>query len=139
MRDTRYNVTDTVFAVSSPSSDQRVILRISGPDAMAICRDLWVGPLDPPTVGQAPPYVLSGSVAIDADLSIDAKLYVFVAPHSYTGDDIAEIQTDTNSAVTETLIESLLRRGLRMAEPGEFTARAFLNGKIDLAQAEAVN
>jgi tRNA modification GTPase len=139
MRDTRYNVTDTVFAVSSPSSDQRVILRISGPDAMAICRDLWVGPLDPPTVGQAPPYVLSGSVAIDADLSIDAKLYVFVAPHSYTGDDIAEIQTDTNSAVTEALIESLLRRGLRMAEPGEFTARAFLNGKIDLAQAEAVN
>ncbi|MEJ2702976.1 MAG: GTP-binding protein [Sedimentisphaerales bacterium] len=139
MRDTRYNVTDTIFAVSSPTSDQRVILRISGPDATAICRHLWTGALDLPMVGQAPPYLLSGSVDVDGELKIDVKLYLFVAPQSYTGDDVAEIHIDTSSAVTEVLIESLLRRGLRMAEPGEFTARAFLNDKIDLAQAEAVN
>ena len=139
MRDTKYDVTDTIFAVSSPSSDQRVILRITGPQAIEICRHIWTAPLESPKVGQAPPYILSGSVAVDVELYIDAKLYLFFAPHSFTGDDVVEIHTDTNSSVTEALIKSFMGRGLRMAEPGEFTARAFLNGKIDLAQAEAVN
>ena len=139
MRDTRYDVNDTIFAISSPSSDQRVILRIAGPDAIETCKQIWIPPFEPSTVGQAPPYILSGSIAVDAELNLDAKLYFFRAPRSYTGDDVVEIHIDTNSAVTEVLIGTLLERGLRMAEPGEFTARAFLNGKIDLAQAEAVN
>jgi len=83
--------------------------------------------------------LVTGSVAIDAELKIDAQLYLFLSPHSYTGDDVAEIHIHTNRAVTEVLIGNLLGRGLRMAGPGEFTARAYLNGKIDLAQAEAVN
>jgi len=139
MRDTKYDVTDTIFAVSSPSSDQRVILRITGPEAIEICRHIWTAPLESPKVGQAPPYILSGSVAVDVELYINAKLYLFFAPHSFTGDDVVEIHTDMNSAVTEALIKNIMEHGLRMAEPGEFTARAFLNGKIDLAQAEAVN
>lgn len=138
MRDTRYDINDTIFAVSSPSPDQRVILRLSGPEAIEVCRQIWRTPLESPA-GQAPPYILFGFVSIDAELDIDAKLYLFFAPRSYTGDDVVEIHLDTNSAVTEALIENLLERGLRLAEPGEFTARAFLNGKIDLAQAEAVN
>jgi tRNA modification GTPase len=139
MRDTRYDVTDTIFAVSSPSSDQRVILRITGSEAIEMGREIWRGSLTPPIAEQTPPYVISGSIVIDADLNVDAKLYLFFAPHSYTGDDVVEIHIDTNAAVTEALIGNLLDRGLRMAEPGEFTARAFLNGKMDLAQAEAVN
>ena len=138
MRDTRYEINDTIFAVSSPSSDQHVILRISGPEAIEVCRQIWRIPLASPA-GQAPPYILSGFVSVDAELDVEAKLYLFFAPRSYTGDDVAEIHIDTNSAVTKALIENLLERGLRLAEPGEFTARAFLNGKIDLAQAEAVN
>jgi len=139
MRDTKYDVTDTIFAISSPSSDQRVILRITGPDTIEICRHIWTAPLESPKVGHAPPYILSGSVAVDAELNVDAKLYFFVTPHSFTGDDVVEIHTDMNSAVTEALIKNIMEHGLRMAEPGEFTARAFLNGKIDLVQAEAVN
>jgi tRNA modification GTPase len=139
MRDTRYDINDTIFAVSSPSSDQRVIFRITGSNAVDICKQIWKAPLESPKVGQPPPYILPGSVTVDAELNIDARLYVFFAPHSYTGDDVAEIHTDTNPAITEALIKNLLECGLRMAEPGEFTARAFLNGKIDLAQAEAVN
>lgn len=139
MRDTRYDTTDTIFAVSSPSSDQRIILRITGSNSIEICKQIWRTPLAPSKKGQAPPYVLSGSVVVDAELDVDAKLYVFFAPHSYTGDNLAEIHMDTNPAVTEALIRNLLEHGLRVAEPGEFTARAFLNGKIDLAQAEAVN
>jgi len=83
--------------------------------------------------------LITGSVTIDKELKVDAKLYFFLAPHSYTGDDVAEIHMHTNPAVTEVLMDNLLGKGLRMAGPGEFTARAYLNGKIDLAQAEAVN
>jgi tRNA modification GTPase len=78
-------------------------------------------------------------VVLDDELEIDAQLYLFPAPHSYTGDDVAEMHAHTNPVVTEALMGNLLERGPRMAGPGEFTARAFLNGKIDLAQAEAVN
>jgi tRNA modification GTPase len=139
MRDTRYDINDTIFAVSSPSPDQRVILRITGLNAVIVCKQIWKASLASSTVCKAPPYVLSGFISVDAELNIDAKLYLFHAPRSYTGDDVAEIHLDTNASVTEALIKNLLERGLRMAEPGEFTARAFLNGKIDLAQAEAVN
>ncbi|MHC4556856.1 MAG: GTPase, partial [Planctomycetota bacterium] len=83
--------------------------------------------------------LITGTVAIEAGLKVDAQLYLFLAPHSYTGDDVAEIHIHTNSAVTEALIASLIEKGLRSAGPGEFTARAYLNGKMDLSQAEAVN
>jgi len=144
-----YDLNDTILAVSSPTSDQRVIIRIAGPGALDFGSAIFdfrfsignrqsaIGTLV--KAGQAPPYILSGSVAVDEELQIDARLYVFQAPHSYTGDDIAEIHTYTNPAVTEALIGNLLKRGLRAARPGEFTARAYLNGKLDLAQAEAVN
>ncbi len=82
---------------------------------------------------------MSGAVTIDDDLRVDANLYLFFAPHSYTGETLAEIHLHTNPSVTAALIGNLLKAGLRPAGPGEFTARSFLNGKIDLAQAEAVN
>jgi tRNA modification GTPase len=78
-------------------------------------------------------------LTIDDELKIDVQLYLFQAPHSYTGEVVAEIHAYTNSAVTEAIVSNLLDKGLRMAEPGEFTARAYLNGKLDLVQAEAVN
>lgn len=129
-----YELRDTIVAVSSPSCDKRVIIRITGPDTVETCKQIFISPININKSG-----ILFGSVAVDEELSIDAQLYLFFAPHSYTGDDIAEIHIETNPAVTEVLIDGLLSRGLRMAGPGEFTARAYLNGKIDLAQAEAVN
>jgi len=128
-----YELHDTIVAVSSPTSDQRVIVRIAGPDTIEICRQVFS------PHGGASPTLLSGWLTIDDELKIDAQLYLFPAPHSYTGDDIAEIHAHTNPAVTEALLGNLLARGLRIAGPGEFTARAYLNNKIDLAQAEAVN
>ena len=129
-----YNINDTIVAVSSPSCEQRVIIRITGPDTIETCRQIFISPIIKNKSG-----IVSGSVAVDGELNIEAKLYLFFAPHSYTGEDIAEIHIDINEAVTEVLIDGLLARGLRMAGPGEFTARAYLNGKIDLSQAEAVN
>ena len=134
MRNTIYDIRDTIVAVSSPSSGQRVIVRITGPDTIDKCKQIFSPPISEGKSG-----LISGSVAIDGELSVDAKLYLFLAPHSYTGDDVAEIHIHTSPGVTEALIGNLLSSGLRMAGPGEFTARAYLNGKIDLAQAEAVN
>jgi tRNA modification GTPase len=135
-----YEPNDTIVAVSSPTSDQRVIVRLTGPDTIAICRQIFHPPIERKNEHcGASSTLLSGSLVIDDELKIDAQLYLFQAPHSYTGEDVAEIHVYTNSAVTEAIVSNLLDKGLRMAEPGEFTARAFLNGKLDLIQAEAVN
>ena len=136
MRDTRYDLNDTIVAVSSPTSDQRVIVRISGPETINVCKQIFGSDLSPSAKFQS---LFSSSIVIDDELNIDARLYLFRAPHSYTGENVAEIHVYTNSAVTEAIVSSLLDKGLRMAEPGEFTARAYLNGKLDLVQAEAVN
>ena len=71
-------------------------------------------------------------------MGIDAILYVFRAPHSYTGEDSVEISTHASAYIVQELVALLIKAGARFAEPGEFTRRAFLNGKMDLAQAEAV-
>jgi tRNA modification GTPase len=129
-----YELTDTILAVSSPSCEQRVILRITGSGTFDECGRIFGIPIT-----KEKRRILSGAISLDDEFKIDAQLYVFPAPHSYTGDDVVEIHTYTNPAVTEALIGNLLQRGVRLAGPGEFTARAYLNGKLDLAQAEAVN
>ena len=140
-----YELHDTIVAVSSPTSDQRVIIRITGPDTIDISTQVLRTEFNFPsggnTVRHSPrsPILRSGSLAIDDELKINAQLYLFQAPNSYTGEDVAEIHAYTNSAVTEAIMSNLLDKGLRTAEPGEFTARAYLNGKLDLVQAEAVN
>jgi tRNA modification GTPase len=135
-----YELHDTIIAVSSPTSDQRVIIRITGPDTVEICKQIFNPQIESKSIhGGASPTLLSGSLKVDNELEIGVKVYIFTAPHSYTGEDVIEIHVFTNSAVTEMVLSNLLDRGLRMAEPGEFTARAYLNGKLDLAQAEAVN
>ena len=143
-----YELNDTIVAVSSPTSDKRVIVRITGPETIETCKQIFNSPIANHRLHRfrwinadksVKSLIIGGTCGVDAELNVDAQLYLFLAPHSYTGDDVAEIHMYTNSAVTEALIDNLSGKGLRMAGPGEFTARAYLNGKIDLAQAEAVN
>ncbi|MBN2269412.1 MAG: 50S ribosome-binding GTPase [Sedimentisphaerales bacterium] len=129
-----YDLNDTIAAVASAPGSMRTIIRISGDGTIEICEAIFCGPL---RKGQS--RISAGGIAVDEELGIDAELYLFRAPHSYTGEDVAEIHFCTNSSVVEAMMAKLLERGLRMAGPGEFTARAYLNGKIDLSQAEAVN
>jgi tRNA modification GTPase len=129
-----YELNDTIAVISSPASCQRVIIRITGPDTLGKSQQTFR-----PKIGAERAGITTGKLIIDDELDIDAKLYLFPAGHSYTGEDLAEFHFFANSAVTETLMEKLLGMGLRTAGPGEFTARAYLNGKLDLAQAEAVN
>ncbi len=128
-----YELDDTIVAVSSPGSEQRTIVRISGPGAFETTRKVF----SPAVLEEA--RLIPGKIAVTNQLKLDATLYFFSSPNSYTGDDLAEIHFWANSSVTSAVLSGLLKLGLRTAEPGEFTARAYLNNKIDLAQAEAVN
>jgi tRNA modification GTPase len=138
-----YDLTDTIVAVSSPSGGVRSVIRITGPQTLPTCEGIF----EPTPALQIRNLqstirhscILSGSVRVSDELTTAAWLYLFFAPHSYTGDDLAEIHIHASRIIVEALVQRLLARGLRLAGPGEFTARAYLNGKLDLAQAEAVN
>ena len=128
-----YNPNDTITAVSSADLGVKKIIRISGPKTLDVLRQVFSVSIDKPKQG-----IIQITFPIDGRLNIDALLYLFPAPHSYTGDDMAEVHICTSNAVVEELMDRLLKAGVRTAAPGEFTARSYLNGKLDLSQAEAV-
>ena len=133
------DLADTIVAVSSASGGLRSIVRITGPETFAVCQSVFSSAGRAMQGRHKANEIISGAVRIDDELNVDALLYLFHAPHSYTGETLAEIHVPASAAVVEALVQRLLADGLRPAGPGEFTARAYLNGKIDLAQAEAVN
>ncbi len=127
---------DTIAAVATPPGEGGIgIVRLSGPDAAAILARLFV----PARPGTWKPYRMRyGRVVDDTGATVDQALAVLMrAPHSYTAEDVVEISCHGGPLVVRRVLELVLRHGARQAEPGEFTMRAFLNGRIDLAQAEA--
>jgi tRNA modification GTPase len=127
-------LTDTIAAVSSvATASPRIIVRLSGDNAGRIAESLLVRGRALPDAGGAGRRVLR----IGA-MRIPAWVYVFGRPRSPTGDDIVELHLPGSPMIASRTFESLLAAGARSAEPGEFTARAFFNGKLDLAQAEGV-
>ena len=125
---------DTIVAPATvPGTGAISILRISGPEAFRLVDA--VVQLKRGTVSESDAYTIHfGSVS-----GVDEVLVsVFRAPHSYTGEDSVEISCHASRYIVEEMLRRLVDAGCRMAEPGEFTRRAFLNGKMDLAQAEAV-
>ena len=128
---------ETIAAISTAWGEAGIaIVRMSGPDAVPLARTvLRMGPR-----GFPPPREMRlASLLDEADNAIDQVLVVhFAAPNSFTGEDIVEIHTHGGTLVVQLCLEGLLRRGARLAEPGEFTRRAFLNGRMDLSQAEGV-
>src|SRR5215469_16144540 len=130
--------TETIAAVATPPGRGGIgIVRLSGPSSWQIAARL-VRLRRPLEAGRATlTEVLDPSnplaVAID-----EAVVTAFAAPHSYTGEDVVEIAAHGSPVVLETLLRAALAAGALLAQPGEFTQRAFLNGRIDLTQAEAV-
>ncbi len=124
---------DTIAAIATPPGNGGVgIVRISGPAVSNIAAELTDRPL-PPRYAVLTPFIDSDDSVIDRGIAI-----YFPAPASYTGEDILELQGHGGSIILDILLKRVLSLGARLARPGEFTERAFLNGKIDLAQAEAV-
>lgn len=131
--------TDTIAAIATaPGAGGVGIIRISGPKA----HDILLSMFRPssPAFRDFTPRMLHHGRMLDAENreADDALAVFFKAPHSFTGEDCAEIQGHGGVAVLSALLDSVLSRGARMAERGEFTRRAFLNGRMDLSQAEAV-
>jgi len=126
---------DTICALATPPGGAIAVVRVSGPDAVAITGSIFSKPLD-----KAEGYSLHFGQIKDMDgKELDEVLVsVFRAPHSYTGEDSTEISCHGSSYIIQNLLESLIWNGARQAEPGEYTMRAFMNGKLDLSQAEAV-
>ena len=131
---------DTIVALSTPPGSSGIaVIRISGPEAIGILKDLVPGSADwePRTLHNCTLYSTTPGNFLGTPLD-DVAAAAFHGPHSYTGEDTAEISCHGSMRIVTTVIEEIIGRGARPAEPGEFTRRAFLNGKLDLAQAEAV-
>jgi tRNA modification GTPase len=128
---------DTIAAISTPPGEGAIaVIRLSGPQARAIAERLFVRRN---RAGRAVERMLHFGCFRDEDGRLDDGMaVVFRAPRSYTGEDMAELHCHGGVLVASRILGAVLRAGARAAEPGEFTRRAFLNGKMDLTQAEAV-
>ncbi len=138
-------IQDTIVAISTPSGRSfHAIVKISGSDAIHGVRDLFV-PASPLDLEVIPSYsAIQGRIHIpDEQVDIPAVLYIMKGPYSYTKEDVVEIHTIGSPSLLEMILNTLLsggmqtKRSIRLSQPGEFTKRAFLHGRIDLAQAEA--
>ena len=125
---------ETICALATAPGGALGIIRISGPQSLEILSRIFTKDLStaqPNTIHYG--HIRNGDEVID-----DVLVSVFRAPHSYTGEDSAEISCHGSRYILSKVIELLIQNGCRMAQPGEFTQKAFLNGKMDLSQAEAV-
>lgn len=126
---------DTICAPATASGGAIAVIRVSGPCAVSSADALFSRSLDKTPPRQA---VYGHILDEQGDVLDDVVLTVFRAPHSYTGEDSVEISCHGSSYIVGEILRLLTLHGCRMAEPGEFTQRAFLAGKMDLSQAEAV-
>ena len=131
--------TDTITAIATPLGLGGIgIVRISGPKAKALLSRVFL-PLSPRFVNFRPWTLHRGRVMDTAGLAVDDVLAVFMpGPRTFTGEDVAEIHCHGGQAILRTVLETLLALGARLAQRGEFSRRALLNGRMDLTQAEAV-
>ena len=116
------------------------MIRVSGPDAFKICDRIFRPKKAGKSLSTQKAYTLTyGSIVGNNDETIDEVIAaVFRAPHSFTGEDTVEITCHGSTYIQQQILQSLISSGCRIAQPGEYTQRAFMNGKMDLSQAEAV-
>ena len=133
----REGISDSIVALATPNGIGAIgVIRVSGPNALSIVnllfksKNLLLQPSHTLHVG----LLRNGGEIID-----EVVLALYKCPNSYTGEDVVEINCHGSTFIQNRLIESLIKYGCRLARPGEFTQRAFLNGKLDLTQAEAVS
>ena len=130
---------DTICAIATAQGGAIGIIRVSGPRAIEITSSVFA-PIQGAPLSDRRAYTLTfGKIYNEENEEIDEVLVsLFKAPHSYTGEDSTEIACHGSSYILQQVMQLLIRKGCRMANPGEYTQRAFLNGKMDLSQAEAV-
>ena len=129
------NTTTIAAIATAPGQGGVAIVRLSGPEAERILMDVF----RPAKKGELVSHMLTYGHVHDSETTVDECMAVLMrAPRSYTREDVAEIQLHGGGYIAQRVLELCLRHGAELASPGEFTRRAFLNGRIDLSQAEAV-
>ena len=131
---------DTIAAIATPLGIGGIgVVRLSGPAALSMAQRVFVRPRGIPCTSLKSHRVYHGFVVNGTGERVDEVLLCLMRrPHSYTREDVAEISCHGGVMTTQRVLETVLAQGARVAEPGEFTKRAFLNGRLDLTQAEAV-
>ena len=130
---------ETIAAISTGMSNSGIgIVRMTGPDSFKIIDKVYHGKKEKTLSSQQSHTIHYGHI-FDQEEMIDEVLVMLMrGPHTYTGEDTVEVNCHGGVYVVKRVLETLIHAGARPAEPGEFTKRAFLNGKLDLSQAEAV-
>ncbi|WP_447637289.1 tRNA uridine-5-carboxymethylaminomethyl(34) synthesis GTPase MnmE [Flavobacterium microcysteis] len=130
---------DTIVALATPSGAGAIaIIRVSGKDALTIAASVFESVSGKELLKQKTHTIHLGHIVDGAKVYDQVLLSIFKGPNSYTGENVVEISCHGSTYIQQQIIQLLLRTGCKMAEPGEFTLRAFINGKLDLSQAEAV-
>ncbi len=131
---TNIHLDDTICAIATPVGIGGIgVIRLAGPLALSIAKTLC-----PSVTSWTPRYVAVSELVFDGGVLDQGCVIYFQGPHSYTGDDIVEFQLHSNPHLLKRVVSVLVELGARLALPGEFTQRAFLNGRMDLSQAESV-
>ena len=129
----------TIVALATPSGAGAIaVIRLSGPESLSICDAVFQAVRFKKISEQKSHTIHLGNIVDDGKIFDQVLVSLFKNPHSYTGEDVVEISCHGSVYIQQQIIQLLLRKGATMAKPGEFTLRAFLNGKLDLSQAEAV-
>ena len=123
---------------TAPGMGAIAVIRLSGKGCIEVCDRLFVSPSGKRLVNARPNTVHFGKIVDSEELVDEVLVAVFRAPHSFTGEDSIEISCHGSTYIQQRILQLLINSGARLAAPGEFTQRAFLNGKMDLSQAEAV-
>lgn len=130
---------DTICAIATAQGGAIGTIRISGPDAIQITSSIFAPVKAEKKLTECKPYSLTfGRIYEGTEIIDEVLVSIFRNPHSYTGEDSTEITCHGSNYILQKVLQLLIKNGCRMAQPGEFTQRAFLNGKMDLSQAEAV-
>lgn len=130
---------DTICAIATAQGGAIGCIRVSGPEAIEITSCIFTPAATNRELGDSKPYTLTFGRIYDGSEVIDEVLVsLFRDPHSYTGENSTEITCHGSAYILQKVLQLLIKNGCRMAAPGEYTQRAFLNGKMDLSQAEAV-
>ena len=134
------HIDETICAISTPAGKGAIaLIRICGKKAFSVCDSIITLKGKKSKISDLPGYSIHlGSIRYNYELIDEVLISIFRSPHSYTGEDLVEISCHGSVYIQQKILEALLHAGAHLAEPGEFTRRAFLNGKMDLSQAEAV-
>ena len=131
-----YLTNDTIVALATPVGTGAIgVIRLSGPDAVTITQKVFKGK----DLSKQESHTIHFGHIVDGGIILDEVFVsLFIAPRSYTRENVVEISCHGSAYIIEAVIKLLIKNGARAAQPGEFTLRAFLNGQLDLSQAEAV-